>query len=311
MAVGPIPVQAETRWAYIPEVTPGTTPATPAFNIIRPRAGSTLKINRPRNESTELQPNRRLGSTFAGIGGASGALQTLLFHEAFQHDLLQTALCGTWSSDVLVDGITPNYLSFERKFVSGSGGIYQRSEGTLIDKFAMSVIPSQEVTVNYALVGLAGVSDSAIITGATYVAPAAGESADYTDITPVSIFGLTGYSLCRIDLNINNNLAGQEKLGSKDLAGIRLGKDRITGTIEMYLQDAAYLAAAIANTTAALSFTIGPAKTSGAQYTFTIPKAEIIDHNADDTTGDGIIQFMFTAKNDTGSGSAISVTRNV
>jgi hypothetical protein len=308
MTTPTVPVQSETRWGYIAEATAGTTPATPAFQLIRPRAGSVLKVNRPRTESSELRPDRKLGSTYGGIGGGSGTIKTLLFHETFQHDMLAMAMCGAWATDVLTDGLLALPKTFERRFNAGSNLIFDRLKGGQVDKLALSVIPNQETTVDYTLTSLGGVSDSAIISGATYVAADTSEPADYADVSNISAFGLTNFSLTQIDLAIANNLDGQPKLGSRDLKGIGLGKSRITGSLRMYLDDPAYYAAALANAAGEVEFTIGHA--DGSRYIFTIPNAEIGDNGADDSTGDGILMINFTAKFDSDSGAQMAVTRN-
>lgn len=306
-----IPNQAETRFAYIAEGTPGTTPTSPAFQIARPRAGSRLKINRPRMESSELRPDRRLGSTFGGIGGASGRLATLLFHEDFQHDWLEAALGGTWATDVLLDGNTEHYKTVERKFVAGASGIYDRATGALVDTMTMTVVPNQEVTVDYDFLAFGGSTGSAILSGATYVDAEVGEAADYADISSISLFGLSSFSLARLQITVNNNLRGQPKLGTRDLKSVGQGKFRVMGSADIYLEDAAYYAAALANTVGEVSFIIGPSGgSSGARYTFTLPNCEIGDHGADDASGDGILSISWTTEFDSGIGAAMKVERN-
>lgn len=304
-----IPVQSETRWAYVPEVTAAVTPATPGFQTVRPRAGSTLKINRPRQESSELRADRQLGSTFGGIGGGSGRLQTLLFHETYQHALLETAMCGTWATNSLDIGLVPNYKTFERRFLLGDNVICDRLLGALVDRMALSVIPNQEVTVDYDLLSFDGQEQGAEITGATYAAAGVAEPADYAQITNISLFGLSDFSPLRLDMGINNNLRGQPKLGSRGLAGIQMGKSRVNGTVQIYLEDPAFYAAALANTVGSVAFTIGVG--SGSQYTFTMPRAEITDHAADDSSGDGMLSLSFVAKIGGSGESQLNIARNV
>lgn len=304
-----IPNQSETRWAFVAEQTAAVTPATPAFQIARPRAGSTLKINRPRQESTEMRPDRQLGSTFGGIGGGSGQLQTLLFHETFQHALLEMAACGTWATNSLDVGLVENYKTFERRFLSGNGVICDRLLGALANSMALSVIPNQEVTVDYGLMSFDGEVDDAEIAGSTYAAAGVTEPADYAQVSDITLFGLSGFSLLRLDLGIANNLGGQPALGQRGLKGIRMGKSRVSGSVQVYLEDPAYYTAALANTVGEVAFTIGTG--AGSRYTFTMPRAEISDNGADDSSGDGVLTIPFTAKIGGSGESQLNIARNV
>lgn len=307
-----VPNQAETQWAYVAEVTGGTTPATPAFQKFRQRAGSRLKINRPRMESTELGPDRRLRSTFGGIGGASARISTLLFHETFMHDWLEAALFGTWSTDDLLDGVTEKYKTIERKFVAGASSIYDRATGCLVDTMTLTVIPNQEVTVDFDVTALGGSTASSAISGATYADASVGAAADYADISSISLFGLSGFSLARLQLTLQNQIRPQPKLGSQDLKGVGSGRLRITGQADLYLEDQAHYAAAVANTTGAVAFTIGPTGgSSGARYTFSTPSCEISDHEAGDQSGDGMLSLSWNTLFDSGGiGAMIKISKN-
>lgn len=306
-----VPNQSQTRWAYVAETTPGTMPDSPSLQVMRLRAGSTMKINRPRTESTELRPDRNLGSTIGGIGGASARLTTLLFHETFQHDWLEAAMYGTWTADVLVNGVTPKYKSIERCMIAGSNNVFDRATGGLVNGFTLTVVPNQEATIDYDVIAIGGSTDSAIITGATYANPLVGEAADYGDVSGLSLFGLTSFSLLHLSLQVANNVAGRPKLGSRDLKGLRMGNNRVHFQADIYLEDPAYYAAAMANTVGVVAFTIGPiGGTPGARYTFTIPNCEIADHNAADTTGDGILSLTGIAKFDSGTGGQLKIQRN-
>lgn len=306
-----IPVQSEVQYALVSETTMGTTPATPAFQKLRDRGGSRLHVNRPRLEASERRSDRTLGSTFGGIGGGSGRIQTLLFHETFMHDLFEMALCGSFSTNTLKNGTALKPYTFERKVPAGTNTIYDRLTGALVDKMALSVVPNQEATVDFDLMAMGGDSDSTIITGATYLDPSTGEAADYGDVTSISLFGLTGFSLVRLDLGVANNIAPQPKLGQRDMAGLRLGKQRVSGMAQIYCEDPAFYAAGLANTTGSIGFTIGPlGSTSGARYTFALPNAIISDTDFDDSSGDGILTLNFMGLFDSGTTSQISIAKN-
>lgn len=306
-----VPNQAQTRWAYIREATANTTPASPSFITLRPRAGGALKINRPRIESSELRADRQLGSTFGGVGGGSARIPTLLFHETFMHDWLENVMMNTFATDTLLDGVTPNYNSIERRMLAGTNNVFDRLAGVLANNMAIAIIPNQEVTVDFDVMATSGSVASTAIAGSTYSTPAIGEAADYGDVSSISMIGLTSFSLTSLRLEILNNLGGRPKLAQRDLKGLRTGPARIRVTAEMYLEDAAYYAAAIANTVGTVSFTLGPlGGTSGALYSFFMPTVEIGDHDASDTTGDGILRLVGIAKANASLGAQLRIMKN-
>jgi hypothetical protein len=306
-----IPVQSEVQFGMVSEVTMGTTPATPVFQKLRDRGGSRIHINRPRLEASERRADRNLGSTYGGIGGGTGRIQSLLFHETFMHDLLEMALCSTFSTNLLKNGVAQKSYTFERKVAAGGNTIFDRLTGALVDKMALSIVPNQEATIDFDLLAMGGASDSAIISGATYTAPSTGEAADYGDVSAVTLFGLTNFSLVRLDLGLANNLAPQPALGQRDMAGIRLGKQRVNGMAQIYCEDPAFYAAGLSNTTGSMGFTVGPiGGSSGARYTFLLPNAIISDTDFDDSSGDGILTLNFMAQFDNSSSSQIEVTKN-
>jgi hypothetical protein len=306
-----VPNQSQTRWAYVAEATAGTTPNSPSMQVLRLRAGSSLKINRPRIESSELRNDRKLGSTFGGVGGAAARLPTLLFHETFQHDLLEAALFGAWAGDDLVDGITPKYKTFEQLMVAGTNNVFQRAAGALVNGFTLNVVPNQEATIDYDVLAINGSSASTAIAGATYANPSVGEAADYGDVSGISLWGLTSFSVLSLQLQVTNGLAGRPKLGTRDLKGLRMGNARIRFEAAIYLEDQAYLAAALANTEDQVAFTVGPiGGSAGARYTFTIPKCEIGDHDPSDNSGDGVLTLRGLAKYDSGIGAQLKIQKN-
>ena len=85
----------------------------------------------------------------------------------------------------------------------------------------------------------------------------------------------------------------------------------MTFSADIYLEDPAYYAAALANTVAPVEFTIGPnGGTPGARYTVSLPSCEIGDHDADDSSGDGILTLSGTVLFDATLGAMMQITRN-
>jgi hypothetical protein len=207
----------------------------------------------------------KVGHQVSGGFGFEMAYSTL-------DDLLESCFCGTWATNVLVNGRDRHSFTFEKTFETGATDVYRRYLGCLVGTLSLDITAKQIVTGNGTVLGRSFASDTAIIAGATYGAAgtqavmeaASGfASLDFGGVSPeMTIKGLT--------INISNNLRAQDQVGSANLAGIGLGQVDVNGTISAYLEDTQVLALLDAHTASSLSFTIGTVSTE--KYTFNVPK---------------------------------------
>ena len=87
--------------AIIPEVTWGTTPATPEFQVLR-KTGDTLKIDRENVKSSETRLDRNVTDLIQVGGGASGSIEFEVSYGTLD-SLLESALHSTWGSGSSAD----------------------------------------------------------------------------------------------------------------------------------------------------------------------------------------------------------------
>lgn len=83
------------RLAYVPEVTYGTTPATPPFKLVR-NSGTTLGLTKEEVESEEIRSDRQETCNRHGNRSVGGDINAELSYGNFD-EFLQAVFCGTWS----------------------------------------------------------------------------------------------------------------------------------------------------------------------------------------------------------------------
>lgn len=83
------------RLAYVVESVPGTTPTTPALQIVR-LTGESLDVTRENIVSSELRADRNVMDLIQVGGGAGGGVEFELSYGTYD-DLFASALQGSWS----------------------------------------------------------------------------------------------------------------------------------------------------------------------------------------------------------------------
>ena len=121
------------RLAYIAEVTYGTTPATPAFQVINPTSHS-IGLEKETFQSETIRSDRQLNDFRHGVRQASGDIG-IEFRDASWDDLLQAVMMGTWSTDVLKAGTTRRSFTIERFFSDVTR--YRRAVGCEFNSFSL------------------------------------------------------------------------------------------------------------------------------------------------------------------------------
>jgi len=299
------------RLAYIAEATEGTTPATPAFQVLRYTSES-LSSEKQTAISAEIRADKNVTDILHTGFSIGGSLDGELVDGSYE-DFMEAALRGTWSTDALINGIDRKSFTFEKTTEEGATDSYMRYRGCFIDGMRLAVAEGGIGTIGFDILGM-GVDSgaSAIITGATYVA--AGTTAPMTgsDMGSIAVGGISTLNVIKgIDLTIAGNNREQRKLGSDDLAGVALGRIEVSGTLDLYFEGIEVYDAIIAHDTAALTFPIG--SVTGQKYTITIPKMRLL--TGDPISGgqgqDVAFSVGFQGYYDSGIGGTIQIDRNV
>lgn len=302
-------VGSTTQVALVPETTFGTTPATPAFSVLRVLRSS-LRSNKTMLSPAEISVNRNVISSVPSFITASGDLEGELSYGTYD-EIFASAFMSTWSSDVLKNGGTPKFFTIEEKNPIGGSTAYTRFPGCMVDQLSISLSTRQAISVRASIKAMKEVTASTAISGATYAAantkPIQAAPAGVAAIS----FGSYTVKAKSLSFNIKNNLMDRDSLDSLYSLEYGLGTCNVDGEISIYFQDATVYDEMIAGTSFAISTTIGT--TTGEKYTISIPNAIPGDVNRStrEQNQDIMVTVPFVGIYDSSSSSSISITRAV
>ncbi len=244
------------RLAFIKEVTPGVTPATPAFNQID-FTQENLKLNKSNVRSNSVTPQR----VVAASRGTSKDVGQGFTHELVygpEVDLLFQALMGNaYSSNIAkAGGSVVDYFSFERKI---SASMFRRFVKCRMGTLDLNITPEQYITAQWGVVGASLVTGTSQITGATYAAPSSEIKLTALDVASITLGnGLTGsFDFEGLTLKVDNNLTPSKRIGPDSVRGVRAGQCVVTGQMRVYIDDNAFADAFNTDTTFSFEVEVG------------------------------------------------------
>ena len=298
---------SQTRLAIIAESAYGTTPATPAFTKLR-YTGDSLKHNRGNVTSNEIRQDRNVSDLIQVSGGAEGGINFELSYGAFD-TLIEAALCGTWNTNVLENGVSKKSFTIEKTYEQGATDTFLGYTGMVVNTMSLNIAVQEIVTGSFGFMGKGGYVSSAIISGATYAEAAANDvmSAGLS-FSGLAITGGGAPNLTGLTLEINNNARMQPVVGSIDSLGVGLGRFTVTGTITAYFENKTAYELFLAGTATDLEFTLSDGDND---YEFVIPKLKFSDGDVPVAGNDQdvIITLPFQALYDETLGATIEITR--
>ena len=302
---------ANRRVAYVPETAYDTVPATPSFKTLRTTGGG-LRTTKGVATSQEVRADRNIADEILTGLDVTGSYPFEFSYGSFD-DLLEGALFGAWATNVLKNGVTRKSFTFEETLTVGGTDHFRRFSGVMVNSLSLDMASRELVTGSVELMGIREALDNAIVTGATYAAPAT--SAVMSASASIANLVVTGLGAAppirSLSLQIANNLRTRPVVGDKYSAEHGEGMCEVTGTIEAFFKDNDALQQVLDHASGSLSFTIG--HVANQKYTITLPK--IIFGDADvpgaGQNDDVMISLPFRAVFDTAEACSIKITRAV
>lgn len=265
---------SQIRSAYVAEVTPGITPATPGFKTLH-RPARMQAAAMPEFGRSLVSRGARFGHGINGID-VTGTLDGPLIYGVYD-DLLATLFQGEWATNVLKDGKALSSVTVENTLPAGVGGTNTmlRYRGVEALSGTLSLQARSPVALNLALGGMGSdTGATTAISGATYTDP--------TEADPLSSGGdvgtitMAGYTLdCMERAEISFAFEGrdpQPKIGSNDLCGFTRGDFLPVITARFLIEPnflAIYNASRARHSAFAVTFQLG--SISGEKYTLLFP----------------------------------------
>lgn len=236
-----------SRLAYVPEVTWGVTPGTPAMKTLR-NTGHTLELTRGSLTSAEFVPDRNIRDYRLGVKSVQGSITGEASVASYDDFLAAAMLQASWTADVLKIGTTlPSSFTIE----AGHADIaqYQVFTGCMVNKLTVSLRPNAMSSITFDIIG-----KDMTIAGTQLGAPSAAPTNSVLAVWDgvLSEGGSTIAYLTALDFTLDNGITTEAVLGSAAPAGIFAGRAHVNGTISALFQDAALLNKFVNETTSSI-----------------------------------------------------------
>lgn len=302
---------SQVRLADISEVTIGTTPATPTFQIMR-YVSSDIRIVKQTDIPDEIRADRNVAAIVDVGRMVQGTINTFLSYGTFD-TWLARLLCSTWSTDVLKNGILHEAATLEKMFEQGVTDSFIRYQACRWNTLDLRMQARQSVSANWGIMGIRSPTPTnAILTGATYTAPTT---------TPVFNAGLnvaamsfTGIAnapkIQAMTMNIRNNIYANDVVGSYEPYSHGLGRFEVTGSLTTYFENLDTYNAILQHGDVNLSTTLLDAL--GNSYVINLPNISLLD-GGPVVAGNGravMLEVPYQAKYDATSAASITITRD-
>lgn len=294
---------SKTQLLRIAEVTWGTTPATPTMLKTR---FTDVSLDPVMNmiESKEIRADRMTSDVRGTSQTGEGSMGFELCPGDYD-DLIEAALGGTWTANVLKSGTAQKSFSMEVGHLGVSQ--YRLITGVLIDKFSLSIKPNAIVTGKFDLIGQDFISAATTAATAT---TAASTNSPYDAQNAAMVMkegGTTSAIITGLDFTVDNGVEKALVVGSKNPVGAQFGRSKITGTLTALFQDAALLAKFLAETPSSIECTL----TNGTKsHALKFGNIKYTGAKSDVTT-EGLLSWSlpFTALYDAVTGTNLQITR--
>ncbi len=302
---------SRSRVAYIAESSYGVTPAEPVFQVMRATSGG-LRSTKATAVSNEIRADRNVSEIpLVGID-VTGGYPIELSYGSFD-DLLAAALMGSWATDVLKNGVTPQSFTFEETVELGATDSFSRFLGCMVNTLSLAMEARGLVTGNIGIMGHSETLDTAIIDAATYTAPnskpiltasAHAASLAVAALNPVPI-------IRALNIEVNNGLRVRPAIGTPYTQEFGDGRCVVTGTLTAYFTSNALYQKVLDHATGAIALTIGAA--TAEKYTISIPKARFLDgaRTIGGNDDDVMAEIPWQAEYDASDECSIKITRAV
>lgn len=303
---------SQTRLGFIAEVTPGTIPATPAWQTLR-YLSSDVRLSKQTDIPDEIRGDRNVASiTDVGRSGR-GSIKGNLSYGTYD-DLLAMALCSDWATNVLKNGIVDKTGAFEWTFEQGATDSFIRAAGCRIDTVDLRLQARQSVEIDFGIMALTMPTPAtAIVVGATYTAATTTQVMNAgLNVAALSITGVTNApKLQSLSLSIKNNTYQNDVVGSYDPYSHGKGRFEVSGSMNTYFENLDTYNAILQHSDIGLSMTLG--SVTAQKYTIAIPKIKLMD-GGPPVPGNGksvMLEVPFQAYIDSGIGAQMQITRAV
>ena len=263
-----------TSLRFIEEVTWNTLPGTPTMTALR-YTGESLNAELETIASNEVRSDRMVSDLIQVSRQNSGGFDFEFSYGSFD-TLLEGALFGDWTTDVLENGTVEHSYSIEKAHLDIDE--YFLFTGMMVNEFNMTLATSSIATGSFGFLGSAvtlGQSTNAAtvtLANSNTIMNCMGNVSSLKEATSGgTLTALTGIFVQELSFSINNNLRPIFAVGSNVIMDVGIGKQDLTGTLTAYFTSDRLFDKFLAATAIQLEFTITDVTNT---FTVLIPKAK-------------------------------------
>lgn len=297
---------SKTKLGLIKEVVFGTTPATPSLATQKyTSANLNISTEKLLDDSKAGASARQYNGAARGNIGVAGSISGPLAYGAYD-TLLESAMFGTWVSNVLKIGDTRTSLTIEE--AQEDIGSYRIFRGMVGNSFSVETSTDGLANISFEMLGMsqelaAASLDADGYTDATYTSPFTHCGGEITEGgTPIAY-------VSSISLSVNQNMSAEYYWGSCVTGDLVPGRVEVTGTIEVGFVSQALMTKFVNGTASDLVFTLVDA--AGNRLTFDLPNIQYdgADSAIDSGTGSRMVSLPFSAYYSVADGTSLVITR--
>ena len=263
-------VSADTlRFAICWETTPGVTPATPTWQIVRV-TGEGIAYNPTATNSAEMDASRNVRDSILTGSEVSGDINWELSFNVPWQDLMESAFCSDWgdlptglnpattlagfgvnNDQTRVVGVNDLFIkdeqktfTVEKRFTKDDGSyLYHRYNGCIVNTTTLTITPNEPINGSFGVVGRGLTLAITELAGSTYVDPGVMPVFTALNVTDILFDGITfdmayvDYCFNGLTLNMNNNTRRTACVGPATTAQTVLGRMEASIDANVYLSD--------------------------------------------------------------------------
>jgi hypothetical protein len=306
----PIGVGTRVQTSYVPEVTRGTTPATPSMKRLRSITRN-INLRKATLASQEVQPHGQVQDLRHGFNSVDGAFNTEWSLNS-QDDLLEGIFGSAWATNRLNIGTTLKSYTFERRFEDLA--LYEVFRGVALNTGEFRLQPESIVGINFVPIGMSSPTPSGVSLGVPAAAPTNQPFDSFTGaiyeggITSGDVIGL----VTSLVFTINRNRTLSPVIGSKFSPDIFEGTCVITGTMTAFFQTHALHNKFVNETNSVIAFDLKDLDAPTTGYRGVMPRVKYTGSNKDPAgTGPVMQELPFQALYDPTEQTSMYLLRGV
>jgi hypothetical protein len=192
------------------------------------------------------------------------------------------------------NGTTTKSFTIQKAFTDLTTPEYYNFTGAVVDTMTLTLETRSILNVEFSFVSKSAAMTETQFSSATIGTANTNDVMNAVGNVAAIVFdgdpGATTFYFNNLEIEINNNVRGQEAVGTLGFIGIVPGRQEVMGKLELYFESSALFDKFRAATAFSLSFMVADA--AGQRYIFTIPRAK---YTSMEITAGGLDEDIFAS----------------